>query len=444
MAPEIKYAQSGDVAIAYMTIGSGPVDIVYAPGSISHLEHELAEPRWAGFIRDLSRMARVIKFDKRGTGLSDRVNSPNMDQRIDDIRAVMDAAGSERAILLGISEGGSMCALFAATYPHRVSKLILMASFADRKQAIPSNSRQWIPTAEELRAAWGTGASLSLYSTELPKDPAFLEWWQKFERLSASPNALIELRRYNAEIDVKAILPSIQAPTLVVHGIGDFRISVEASRDMVRRIPDAKLVEIDSDNHLIWLDQTGAVISAIQSFVGLPDAPAIEDRVLATVLFTDIVDSTRQAVDLGDAEWRRKLQAHDSVVEYEIGKLQGRRIKSLGDGVLATFETPGRAVKCALSIISRVASIGLAVRAGLHTGELNVARDGDVSGIAVHIASRVNHQASANEVWTTRTVKDLVAGSGLRFIDRGSNALKGLDEPLRLYQAVEQDQSKQI
>ena len=441
MAPEIKYAQSGDVAIAYMTIGSGPVDIVYAPGSISHLEHELAEPRWAGFVRDLSQIARVIKFDKRGTGLSDRVNSPSMDERIDDIRAVMDAAGSERAILLGISEGGSMCALFAATYPHRVSKLILLASFADRKQAIPSTSNQWIPTAHELREYWGSGASLSLYSTDLPKNPAFLEWWKKFERLSASPKALIELRRYNAEIDVKAILPSIQAPALIIHGTSDIRISVEASREMARRIPNAKLVEIESDNHLIWLDETGSVISAIRSFVGLPDAPATEDRVLATVLFTDIVDSTRQAVELGDAEWTRKLQAHDAVVELAINNSRGRRIKSLGDGVLATFEAPGRAVNCALSIVARVAAIGVAVRAGLHTGELNVARDGDVSGIAVHIAARINQQAKANEVWTSRTVKDLVAGSGLQFVDRGSNPVKGLDEPLQLYQAVAQDQN---
>lgn len=342
MAPQTKYAQSGDVSVAYQVTGSGPIDLVFAPGFISHLEHEWDEPRYARFLHELGSFARLIKFDKRGTGLSDRnVSLPNMDERMDDIRAVMDAAGSKQAILLGISEGGAMCELFAATYPERVSKLILMGTFSNRRTAAPKNAKN-VGSPDYIRQNWGTGAMLPFYAPTLAKDPDFYAWWAKFERLGASPSAVIELRKNNAEIDVTSVLPSIQAPTLILHRTGDLRIRVKAAREMANAIPNAKLVELPGDDHFVWLDDTGTVIEEIRKFVGATQALAETDRVLATVLFTDLVDSTQTAANMGDSKWRAILDTHYSLARNELDRFRGTEVKTLGDGILATFDGPGR------------------------------------------------------------------------------------------------------
>ena len=436
MPPVVKYAQSGEISIAYQVTGDGPIDLIFAPGFISHLEHEREEPRWAKFTNDLSSFARLIKFDKRGTGLSDRVGGlPNMDERIDDIRAVMDAANSRRAVLMGISEGGAMCLLFAATYPDRVSKIILLGSYTNASTAVPELAQNTI-SPDQIRESWGTGAMLPMYAPKLSQDAAFRDWWAKFERLSASPSSVIDLRKNNAEIDVTAALPSVQAPTLILHRTGDVRIRVEAAREIAKDTPNAELVELPGEDHFVWLDDTGRVIDEIRKFVGAEDRFVEADRVLATVLFTDIVDSTRIAAGMGDSKWRNLLETHDSLARLELQRFRGNLVQTLGDGLLATFDGPARAVKCAQAITSKIKPLGLAIRSGLHTGEIEFLEDGDVRGIAVHIASRVSQQADAEQVLVSRTVRDLVAGSGISFEDLGRYPLKGLDEPMNLYRVA--------
>jgi len=436
MTPITKYTPSGDVFIAYQVSGNGPIDIVFAPGFISHLEHVWEEPRHARFLHGLESFSRLIRFDKRGTGLSDRsVGFPTMDERIDDIRAVMDATDSRRAVLLGVSEGGAMSQLFAATYPERVSGLILMGSYANAGKSIPSY-RNPAQAEASILEHWGTGASLSAFAPGLADDKQFLDWWARFERLSASPSAVVKLRRMNAEIDVTSILPSIQAPTLLIHRTQDVRTSIEGAREIAATIPNARMVELPGLDHFVWLEESGTVLSEIRKFVDATQEPSEPDRVLATVLFTDIVDSTRRANELGDAQWRSVLDAHYSLARNHLKRFRGREVKTLGDGILATFDGPARAVRCAQAIAASVQPLGIAVRAGLHTGEVEMRDDNDVGGIAVHIASRVSHFASNNEVLVSSTVKDLVAGSGLHFTDLGARNMKGLDGKLRIYQVV--------
>ncbi|HJQ60207.1 MAG TPA: adenylate/guanylate cyclase domain-containing protein [Vineibacter sp.] len=433
MAPETKYTPSGDVFIAYQVTGQGPIDIVLAPGFISHLEHMWEEPRMARFFHGLGSFARLIRFDKRGTGLSDRsVGFPTMEERIDDIRAVMDVAGSTRAVLMGFSEGGAMCELFAATYPEKVSALVLLGTYAHAASAVP----EYIdPEAQAavIRRDWGTGATLPAFAPGLVRDKAFQDWWARLERLSASPSAVIQLRRMNAEIDVRPILPSIRVPTLVIHRTGDVRVKVEAARELAVTIAGAKLVELPGEDHFVWLDDTGTVMSAIRDFVGATQASVEPDRMLATVLFTDIVDSTRRASELGDTQWRSVLDAHNSLARNELRRFRGREVKMLGDGLLATFDGPARAVRCAQAIATDVRGLGIAIRAGVHTGEVEIVDNTDVGGIAVSIAARVSQLAAGDEVLVSSTVKDLVAGSGLTFADLGPKPIKGLDDPLRIY-----------
>jgi class 3 adenylate cyclase len=439
MLPVTKYAQSGDIFIAYQVSGAGPIDIVFAPGFISHLEHMWEEPRHARFFHGLESFARLIRFDKRGTGLSDRsVGFPTLDERIDDIRAVMDAAGSNRAVLLGISEGGAMTQLFAATHPERVSGLILMGSYSNAKISIPSYQDPKQAEAQIL-ASWGTGASLPAFAPGLVRDLEFLDWWARFERLSASPSAVIKLRHMNSEIDVTAILPSIQAPTLIIHRVGDVRCSIDNARDMAAAIPAAKIIELPGEDHFVWLDENGTVLSEIRHFVDSAQEPMEPDRVLTTVLFTDIVDSTKRAAAVGDTEWRSVMDAHFSLARSQLRKFRGREVKTLGDGILATFDGPARAVRCAQAIATGVRPLGIAIRAGLHTGEVEVRDDNDVSGIAVNIASRVSNIASGNEVLVSSTVKDLVAGSGLVFKDLGPHTIKGLEDKLRIFHALRRE-----
>jgi class 3 adenylate cyclase len=436
MLPTTKYAQSGDIFIAYQVSGSGPIDIVFAPGFISHLEHMWEDTRHARFFHGLESFSRLIRFDKRGTGLSDRsVGFPTLDERIDDIRVVMDAARSNRAVLLGISEGGAMIQLFAATYPERVSGLVLIGSYSNAKTSIPSYKDPKLAEAQIL-ASWGTGASLPDFAPGLARDPEFSDWWARFERLSASPSAVIKLRQMNSEIDVTPVLPSIQAPTLVIHRVDDVRCSVQNAREMTAAIPNARMVELPGKDHLVWLEESGIVLSEIRKFVDIAQEPVEPDRVLATVLFTDIVDSTQQAAALGDTEWRSVLDAHFSLARSQLRRFRGREVKTLGDGILATFDGPARAVRCAQAIASGVRPLGIAIRAGLHTGEVEIREDDDIGGIAVNIASRVSHLAGNGEVWVSSTVKDLVAGSGLIFADLGPRAIKGLEEELRIFHAL--------
>ena len=358
-----------------------------------------------------------------------------MDERIDDIRAVMDAAGSQRAVLVGVSEGGAMCQLYAATYPERVSALILMGTYSNARESL-ATYRDVTADDAALLKIWGTGDSLSAFAPGLTGDPAFVEWWATFERLSASPSAVIRLRHMNAEIDVTPILPAIQAPTLVLHRGEDVRCDCAHARRIAATIPNARFVEYPGKDHFVWLEETGAVLSEIQRFIANTQEPIEPDRVLATVLFTDIVDSTRRASEMGDMQWRHVVEAHFSMARHQLRRFRGREVKSLGDGILATFDGPARAIRCARAIAASVKPLGIAVRAGLHTGEVELRDASDIAGIAVHVASRVSQLAEGGQVLVSGTVRDLVAGSGLGFADLGPRALKGIEQAVRIFEVT--------
>jgi pimeloyl-ACP methyl ester carboxylesterase len=433
MHPATHYAKSGDIHVAYQVFGEGP-DLVMAPGFVSHIENYWDEPRLARFLSKLGGFCRVVLFDKRGTGLSDRVaNLPAMDERMDDLRAVMDAVNIERAAQFGISEGGSLAALFAATHPERSQSLIVYGGFA--------RFRHWIPTDEGFDALmsymdehWGSGESLPMFAPTYANDAALRQWWGKFERLGASPSAAMALMRMNREIDISGILHSIKIPTLIVHVTDDTLVSVEGGRELAAGIPGARLVEIPGKDHLIFLD--GDKLSAeIEEFVTGSRSSAVIDRVLATVVFTDIVNSTKRAEAKGDLAWRDLLEAHNKMVRQELSRFRGKEVKSLGDGFLATFDGPARAIHCANAIRDSLHRLEVPVRIGVHTGEVELAED-DVRGIAVHIASRVAHIGGPDDVLVSRTVKDLVAGSGIKFEDFGTHILKGIPEGWQVFRAV--------
>ena len=442
MGPLTRYARSGDVNIAYQVIGEGPFDLVYVPGWVTNLEYGWESPLVARYYQRLASFSRLILFDKRGTGLSDRVPNtalPTLEQRMDDVRAVMDAVGSERAAVMGHSEGGNMCVLFAATYPDRTIALVTFGIYVKR---IPSPEYPWAPTPEErerwlrrLEEEWGGVVDLEDLAPSLALDPGFREWWSTYLRVSASPSAAVALGRMNTQIDVTPILPSVRVPTLVLHRVGDRDIRVEEARYIAEHIPGARLVELPGDDHLPWTPDMDLALDEVEGFLTGSIRRPEPDRVLATVLFTDIVDSTARAADLGDRRWRETLQAHQGVVRRELKRFRGREIKTTGDGFLATFDGPARAIRCAFAIRDASRQAGLDVRAGLHTGECETMPD-DIGGIAVHIASRVVTEAQPGEVLVSRTVKDLVAGSGIEFSDRGSRSLKGLDAEWQLFAAV--------
>ena len=431
MQPETRYTQSGDVSIAYQVTGSGPLDLLIVPGFISHLEQAWEDPGYSRFLQRLASFSRLIRFDKRGTGLSDRIaGMPTLEQRMDDVRAVMDATGSERAALFGISEGGPMSILFAATYPERTSALILYGSIARGSWA---PDYPWAGKPDEKRAAWlegwrtnwGGPYAIETWAPSVAKDPQFRQWWAKYLRLGASPSAVISIFQMNAALDVREILPALHVPTLVLHRSGDRPINVAHGRYLARQIPSARFVELRGDDHLWWVGDSGSIVDEIQEFL-TGDRPAVEpDRVLATVLFTDIVDSTRHATAMGDRRWRDLLDRHNAVMQSEINRFKGHVVKSTGDGFLATFDGPARAIHCALAVDERMGQLGIMIRAGLHTGEVEL-MDDDIGGIAVHIAARVLENARASEVWSSRTVKDLVVGSSFRFSEQGTYRLKGV------------------
>jgi pimeloyl-ACP methyl ester carboxylesterase len=437
--PTTRYARSGDYSIAYQVVGDGPLDLVYVPGFVSHVEHAWEDPDLARFLTRLASFSRLILFDKRGTGLSDRVpvqKLPTLEERMDDVRAVMDAAGSERAALFGVSEGGPMSMLFATTHPERVTALVLYGTYAKR---VRGPDYPWAPTIEEHRLNldavqrdWGGPSQAEAWAPSVADDDRFKRWWGQYLRLGASPAAARAVLEMTLEIDVRDILPAIRVPTLILHRTGDRRIQIGGSRYMATRIPDALLVELTGIDHLAWVGDSDAVVDEMQEFLtGTRHAPE-PTRILATVLFTDMVESTSRAVQLGDARWRALISAHDRLVRDELTRFRGREIDRRGDGFLAIFDGPARAISSALSIVDRAHELGIQVRAGLHTGELDVIESG-IAGIAVHIGARVMSLAGPDEVLVSSTVKDLVAGSGLSFSEKGTHELKGVPGSWRIF-----------
>jgi len=434
-----RYAKSGDLSIAYQVAGDGPIDLIVVPGIVSHVEafHEL--PGYSRFIERLASFARVITFDKRGTGLSDRVvDAPSYEQRMDDVLAVMNAAGSERAALFGISEGGPLGALFAATFPGRTTALITFGAFARVAWApdypIGIERKALDQMAGEFEDSWGTGASLGLFSASRAHDTEAQSLWARMERLAVSPAGIRSLLRILGDIDVRCVLQSVAVPTLVLHAEGDV-FPLEISRYVAEHIPGARWAELKGVDHYPWFGSVDPVVDEIEEFLtGVRPQPEV-DRVLATLLFTDIVDSTTRAAEMGDRRWRELLERHHAVVRRQLQRFRGREIDTAGDGFLATFDGPARAVRCAAAIRDAMAGIGLAIRAGLHTGECELIGS-SVAGIAVHLAARVAAIAASGEVLVSSTVRDLVAGSGLSFVDRGVHVLKGVPGEWRLFAAA--------
>jgi len=429
MQSTVKYAKSGDVHIAYRVFGEGPHDIVLIPGTTSHVELFWELPPNQYLLKRLAAFARVIVFDKRGQGLSDRVGEQTLEERIGDVLAVMDAVGSERATIYGWSEGGAMSLLFAATYPQRTAGLVLFGSYASmRAEPWRVEPNAFNAFLDILVRGWGQGVLVALNAPSRAKDEAFVQWWGRLERASASPGAILALFRANYEIDVRDILPSIRVPTLIIHREGDAMVPVELGRHLARQIPGAKYVELPGQDHLIQtLDQDllDRMLDDIEEFITGTRRRQEPDRTLATLMFVDVVGSTERASALGDRRWREVLEEFFTVVRRELGVFRGREVKTTGDGVLATFDGPARAIRGACSIRERLRPLQLRVRAGLHTGECELLGD-DVGGIAVHIAARVAAAAGADEVLVSSTVKDLVAGSQIAFVDRGAHELKGV------------------
>jgi class 3 adenylate cyclase/pimeloyl-ACP methyl ester carboxylesterase len=436
--PETRYAHSGDINIAYQTMGNGPLDIVIVPGAISHVEFHHELPGLTAFLHHLSRFARVVTFDKRGQGLSDRVSGvPSLEERMDDVRAVMDAIGSKRAVLLGFSEGCPMSVLFAATYPERVSHLVLVGGFVRAGRSVSDEAFEAFVAAKV--AAWGTGLSMKRVIGTHDGNAREIALLGKLERLSCSPGAFKTLMLMNRRIDVTSVLPSVRVPALVLHSRADAVVPIAEGRKLAAAIPGAKYIEYgDLPHGACFAEACEGLIGDIEEFVtGHRDASFPEtDRVLATVLFTDIVDSTRMAVEVGDQRWHELLDRHDRLAKQTVEKHRGNFVKSTGDGILATFDGPGRAVRCALAFGAAAQQMGLPLRAGLHTGEIEV-RGRDVGGIAVHAAARVMAQCGANEVLVSRVVTDLVAGAGLKFTERGAFDLKGIPGRWELFAAAQ-------
>lgn len=431
--PETRYAKSGDVHIAYQVIGNGPLDLVFVPGFVSNLDFNWEHSGRAYFLSRLVAFSRLIVFDKRGVGLSDRhVGIANLEDRMDDVRAVMDAVGSQRAALFGISEGGAMCMLFAATYPQRTRALAFYGTYARHPTLTPEALPQHIELVEHL---WGTGEYLMRYMapTHATTESARREF-ARWERQSASPAAAAASLAMSSEVDVRHILPAIRVPTLVLHRVGDTRVTADAGRYLAERIPEAKYIELPGVDHVPFgeRDIVDRIVEETEEFLTGFRRESEPDRVLATVLFTDIVESTKRAAEIGDRQWRSVLDQHDALVREQLSRFRGREVKSLGDGFLATFDGPARAVRCAAAIMQSVGPLGITVRSGLHTGEIELKRD-DIGGIAVHIAARVAETAQAGETRVSSTVRDLVAGSGLRFSDGGVRDLRGLPEPVHIY-----------
>jgi class 3 adenylate cyclase len=437
VAPVARYAKSGDLHIAYTVEGDGPIDLVWVPPWISQVEYLWAEPTLARVMDRLTQFARVITFDRRGSGLSDPFfGAPTLEEQMDDVLAVMEAAGSESAAICGTLEGGPMASVFAATFPERTDALILYATFA-RATWAPGYEFAWPAEVRDQHMEaglrqWGQGWVAAGVAPSKVEDPGFMEWAGRLERLAASPSTIRRILDLIGEFDVRDVLPSIRVPTLVMHRANDSFIKVEHSRYIASRVPGARYVELEGEDNMFSLGDTDALIGEVEEFLTGTRHEREPDRMLATVLFTDICDSTSRAAEMGDRGWRFLLERHDALFRQALERHRGREVKRTGDGFLATFDGPARAIRCAASVTEAMGSLGLQIRAGLHTGELEV-MDGDLGGLAVHIASRVMGAAGPNEVLVSGTVKDLVVGSGIDFEDRGERELRGVPGEWRLY-----------
>ena len=441
--PTTHYTTSDGLSIGYQVFGDGTSDLVYVPGWISNIELMWEDPILASILRRLGTFARVITFDKRGTGTSDRLppdELPSLEKRMDDVRAVMDAAGSERATLFGHSEGGNMATLFAATYPERTEGLILASTYAKR---VPSADYPWAPSPEdraaevlETEAGFGDPERIAPYLLgDRADDPGFRDWVSRYYRLSASPKVAAQLLSMNTLMDTRAALPLVQAPALCIYRTEDPDVLIDEGRWIASQIPDAKLVELPGDAHMFWAVDPKEFVDEIEEFMTGRREAAEPERVLATVLFTDIVDSTKRASELGDRRWRSLLEQHNRVTRRELQRWRGTERNHTGDGILATFDGPARAVRAAQAIGQATSQIGMEIRAGVHTGELEIVGE-NVAGLAVHLGARVASLASSGEVLVSRTVKDLVVGSRLEFESRGTHHLKGVPGEWEVFSVI--------
>ena len=442
MRPETRYARSGEVHIAYQTVGDGPLDVVLVDQWFSNVDAQWEVPPLARLLERVASFSRLIVLDKRGTGLSDPVplgGLPALEEWMDDIRTVLDAVGSERTAFLSGVGASYLTILFAATYPERTSALVLIDGYArllGDEDYLPWLWREFPPQeGEEIRAGWGQGILLKRLAPKEAEDPGLLRAFAAYERQSASPGMAKAMLQILYEGDVRRVLPAIRVPTLVIGHAKSPRIPVELSRYLGEHIPGARYVELPGEENLPWAGDQASLVSEVQEFLTGVRPHEEPDRVLATVLFTDIVGSTQRATDLGDERWRSLLSAHDRAVRQEMARHRGREIKSTGDGFLAVFDGPARAIRCAVGIRDAVRALGLDVRSGLHTGEVELT-DAEVRGIAVHIGARISALAGPGEVLVSSTVKDLVIGSGIAFEDRGVHELKGVPEQWRLYGAL--------
>ena len=438
--PETHYAKADDgVHIAYQVFGEGPFDLVVIPGFISHVELAWEDDSLARALRRLGSVSRVIMFDKRGTGMSDRTDRlPDIDRRMLDIEAVMHAASSERAAFFAVSEGGPMAILFAAAHPERTQGLVLVATYA-RITACPDYpigmpTEQLYESVRYLEPGWGSGIGLGGWAPSVANDPIARSYFARLQRLGASPGAAMALMSSYMDIDVRPALPLVHAPTLVLHRTGDRMVPASHGRYVAEHIEGARMVELLGTDHFWWTEDADQMVGEAEEFLTGARSVLEDDRVLASVLFTDIVDSTRRAVELGDREWRSLLNRHDSLAEREVMRYGGRLIKTTGDGVLATFDGPARSVRCAQALSDGARALGIVLRMGVHTGEVELRGD-DIAGLGVNIASRIESLAQPGEILVSRTVTDLVAGSGLDFDDRGEHDLKGVPGRWQLFAA---------
>jgi class 3 adenylate cyclase len=435
MPPETRYARSGDLHIAYQVVGDGPIDLVYVPTWISQVEHYWEEPGIKRYFERLASFSRLILFDRRGSGLSDPVPGvPTLEEQMDDVVAVMEAAGSDHAAVFAQLEGGAMAALFAATHPERTTGLVLYEAMP-RMSWAPDYA--WALRREERQARaghpWGDGSRIVELAPKSASNPRLRQWFARLERLAASPGTAAKLLMMNADVDVRAVLPSIQVPTLVLHRAGDRFIDPRHSHYLAEHIPGARFVELPGEEAISFGMDSDPLLDEIEEFLTGARHALDGERILATVMFSDVVDSTVRAAELGDRRWRDQLELLEAAIRRELGRFRGRAVKTMGDGLLATFDGPARAIRCATAIRDAArAQFGLEVRSGLHTGEIEVIGQ-DVGGIAVHIGARVGANAGPGEVLVSGTVKDLVVGSEIRFEDRGEHELRGVPGQWRLW-----------